>query len=302
MTSRSTATRDGNWQEAWDKHQRTIPTEATRINYRALASHLTPFRAEHSIDRPEQFTDTLELDFLDTVKHLAKATQWTYQKNLRAFFNWCRKNGYRPDSLSNKVITIQEIDEPLAHIDRSQLDYLLSSIRPNDRNRALLLTMFWTGIRAKELRYLRLDGWHRFDHTIVITQTKVGTFRQMPLPDKIAREINHYIERIRPTDTRQPWLFLTKTRHKGDYGQLSESALQSMFRRMRLNLGLPPRSTSAQLLRRGWATTVVKETRDTNRLMHLGGWRNAKSLRRYLTYTVKEDRDLMERIERGEPN
>jgi hypothetical protein len=124
----------------------------------------------------------------------------------------------------------------------------------------------------------------------------------MPLPDKIAREINHYIERIRPTDTRQPWLFLTKTRHKGDYGQLSESALQSMFRRMRLNLGLPPRSTSAQLLRRGWATTVVKETRDTNRLMHLGGWRNAKSLRRYLTYTVKEDRDLMERIERGEPN
>jgi integrase len=281
------------WAEAWEAFLRDGKSAITRQNYRSYAKRIDAFRAEHGVHQPDDFSDALEGKFLEQFP--VPTTKWTYQKALRAFFNWGMRNKWRHYPARAKRVTLTELDEPLDLVDHMVLDKLVAQATPRDR--ALLIFTYYTAARASEVRHARLDYWHRTEHVMVIEQTKTGKRREMPVPETAAREINRYIDHGRPA-TRQPWLFLTSSRRDGDYQQLSRSAMSSIFRRLRLALGIPAGQASAQLLRRGRATELAAKTRDTHHLMRLGGWSDPRSLRRYLVHTIEQDKQLIEQIER----
>ena len=277
MTQRASTTTLEPWDEAWAAFLRDGKGVTTRKNYRSYAKAIDEFRREHGITHPDEFTDALEGEFLE--RWGGSGTRWTYQKALRAFFNWGIRNGWRHNAALAKRIVRTELDEPIKIADHALLTRAMGQASPRDR--ALLAFIYYTGARAGEARNARIDYWHRSEHTMILEMPKTQHRREIPVPENGAREINRYIDRVRPA-TRQPWLFLTTTRRDGDYRQLSESALASALRRLRDELDLPTGDFSAQLLRRGRATEWAKATRDTHHLMRLGGWRDPRSLRRYL--------------------
>jgi integrase len=283
----------GGWEQAWDAFLRDGKSAATRESYRSLAAKIDRFRREKGIAHPDEFTDECEGEFLEQFE--VTTTRWTYQKVLRAFFRWGERNGWRHGLPKAKRITITELDEPLDSVSRDQLEAAIKVASPRDR--ALLIFTFYTAARASEVRNAKLADWHRSDHTMLIEQTKTGRRREIPLPEKAAREINRYIDRVRPA-TRQPWLFVTRRKDGDDYGQLSRSALASVFRRLRQEMSAESGDFSAQLLRRGRATEWAAATRDTHHLMRLGGWRDPRSLRRYLVQSLEQDKRLIDEIER----
>ncbi len=280
------------WDEAWDSFLRDGKGAATRESYRWLAVKIDRFRAEKGIEHPDGFTDALLGEFLDQFE--VTTTRWSYDKVLRAFFRWGGRNGWRHDAPKSKRVQVTELDEPLEFVDRLRLDAALKVASP--RNRALLVACFYAAARAGEVRHLRVTDWHRSEHTLLLEQTKTHRRREIPIPEGPAREINRYIDKVRPV-TRQPWLFVTLRRDGDDYRQLSASAMQSVFRRLRQELELPSGQFSAQLLRRGRATELAAATRDTHHLMRLGGWRDPRSLRRYLAQSLEQDKALIEQIE-----
>jgi len=290
VTDRSAGTP---WDEAWAAFLRDGKSVSTRETYRSCGVKIDRFRAERGIERPDDFTDALLGEFLE--QFAVVTTKWTYDKVLRAFFRWGLRNDWRHQSLKSKRVTVTELDEPLDSVDRERLEAAIRLASPRDR--ALLTVTFYTAARASEVRNAKLADWHRSEHTMLLEQTKTGRRREIPLPENAAREINRYIDRVRPV-TRQPWLFVTRRKDGDDYGQLTKSGMASVFRRLREEMGVPTGQFSAQLLRRGRATELAAATRDTHHLMRLGGWRDPRSLRRYLAQSLEQDKALIEQIER----
>jgi integrase len=303
------------WQEAWDAFLKEAKKSAiTRSNYRSYAKKIDLFRAQRNITRPDDFTEALEGEFLEQFE--VKTTRWTYQKALKAFFNWGLKHDWRHRPSRTERIEIKLLDEPLDHVGHPMLAMLKAEASPRDR--AVLTFTFQMGARASEVRNAKLADYHRSEHTMAIDQPKQGTRRTMYLDDATWRELNHYIDKIRPQqaekltpngkrkegarpETVQPWLFLTTKRDRGEFGdfrQLTASGLASIFRRLRLEQGIESGKLSAQLLRRGRATELANKTQDTVWLMRVMGWADARSLRRYLVQSLEQDRKIIEQIER----
>jgi integrase len=296
------------WDKAWATFLLDGKGAVTRENYRIYAKKIDQFRLEEHIFNPDDFTDELEEHFLR--QFAAKTTAWTYQKVLRAFFAWCEKRGLRDHKYLAKRIQIEEIDEPLTLIDYTQLNHLLDKAKGRDK--ALLLFTFDTMARASEVRYAKIENYHRDTREFVIDQRKVGTYRRVHLTQTLVRELNRYIKEDRPPQvnrvqeeqrgrvTAQPWLFLTTRLEQDalDYKQLSKAGLASIFRRLRFEMGWTNGTLSPQLLRRGRATQIAIETKDRYQLMKLGGWKSITSTRRYYRSTTEQDIALLDKIER----
>ena len=309
------------WDEAWDAFvNSTTHAAVTRRNLGSYAKQIDRFRAKHGITDPNQFTDALENKFLDEFEVLI--TRWTYQKTLKSFFRWCltAEHPWRQRKSGTDWIDTTELDEPLEQVDLPMLVKLKAKASPRDR--ALLDFIYHMAARAGEARNAKLQNYHRSQHTMLIELSKQGRRRTMPLPESAVRELNHYINHVRPKqvlklksrsersenegnnpppETAQPWLFLTTTRERGEYGdyrQLSESGLASIFRRLRLELDIETGKLSPQLLRRGRATELAGKYPDTVWLMHILGWKDVRSIRRYLVQSLEKDRQMIEELDR----
>jgi hypothetical protein len=55
---------------------------------------------------------------------------------------------------------------------------------------------------------------------------------------------------------------------------------------------------SPQLLRRGRATELAGKYPDTVWLMHILGWKDVRSIRRYLVQSLEKDRQMIEELDR----
>lgn len=280
------------WDEAWALFLRDPGKgTTTRRNYVVFAKKIDAFREAHGVTHPNQFTDELELDFLDSIDG-RESTRWTYQKTLRAFFNFCRPRGYRGIPSLNKRIPQHDTDLPVTDLDWTQFHEVMKSAGP--RNQILIELGTVTGMRSSELRNLKVEQWQQSTHSIVWPEPETHDWRVISVPDEVARHINHYLREIRPK-TSAPWFFVTERRGPdGDYRQLTRSAINSAFRRLRDDLNWDPRTLSPQVLRRTFANTMLSETGDLFKVMAIGGWKDQRSLRRYIARHVETDRAVME--------
>lgn len=287
------------WDRAWTDFLGDGKGATTQGNYKSYARKIDAYRSEHQITHPDQWTDGVEADFLTQFAN--DSTRWTYEHALRAFSNWCVRWGRQQPMIRRKRIKLDDLDEPISHLTFAQMSQLRAAAK-YQRDKVLLGFFFETGARASEARRARLLQFNRVDRTFMIDQSKQGTRREMPLSEPFWRELIRYVDKGRPP-TKQPWLFLTLTQSPDesgeyDYGQLSRSALTAIFRRLRLQLDIPAGQASPQLLRRGRATELIRATRDTHHLMRVLGWSNARSMKRYLAYSLEQDKELLEQVER----
>lgn len=159
-----------------------------------------------------------------------------------------------------------DVRQPLSDV---QLEGILDAAgRPGDRNRAIVVLMAGSGLRANEAREARVADLDLDAGTFRVCPetSKFGHERVIYLHPAVTKELDRYL-RYRRLDTHpESPLFPTRTGEHFD-----EDGFAKVFTRLKRRSGV--RGFSAHVLRHTWATNFMKA--DGANLLELkrqGGW------------------------------
>lgn len=108
-----------------------------------------------------------------------------------------------------KTLTQAEIDQVLRYIAQKQ--------RYSTRNRAMLLTSFYSGMRVGEIAALLVrdvcneDGSIKHEVRLSAAQTKGNTGRTVLINEKLRAELTHYLKAHKPKHSNNPLFFTEKS-------------------------------------------------------------------------------------------
>lgn len=136
---------------------------------------------------------------------------------LRNFFKWAaRKNHILYNPASEIELPRVEKRLPKHILSAAEVETIMAQCDLNDplgiRDRAILETLYSTGMRRSELAHLKLRELDSDRGTIFIRQGKGKKDRVIPIGDRAIAWINRYLEEVRPSLAREPdegILFLT---------------------------------------------------------------------------------------------
>jgi integrase/recombinase XerD len=167
--------------------------------------------AERGLERPQDITRPILERYRRHLYHYRKtngeplsfATQQQRLLPLRAFFKWLARENYilsnpaselelprLPRRLPAQVLSAEEIEAVLAQT-RQQGECGV-------RDRAILETLYSTGIRRAELVNLRLYDIDLKNGTLFVRQGKGQKDRYVPLGARAGHWISRYLEEVRP--------------------------------------------------------------------------------------------------------
>lgn len=205
---------------------------------------------------------------------------------LRVFVNWL----VREELLSGNPLPhhlFPKVPQPeLAVITEGDMVALLSqaaTTRRPLRDRAMLLTLFDTGLRASELVGLQLD--HLLpDSTLYVRLGKGAKDRRVPISKPTRRALQAYIQKERP-DSESTQLFLSRGAQP-----LTASGLLQHLVDMCAAAGLPHKTTHA--FRRGFAVSFIKHGADLVRLRDVLGHTSIAMSARYAVMSSEDLKEL----------
>jgi len=144
----------------------------------------------------------------------------------------------------------------------------LEDAATTERDKLIVRVLADAGLRLGELRRLRLDDLiaQGRDRYLRVTDTKGHRDRLVPLDPELYTWLDRFARRGRPecgTDR----LFVTSTRHAGDYGELADRTVEGLItylgEKARLDKHVHPHllrhSLATELLRRGVNPVQVRD-------------------------------------------
>lgn len=175
-------------------------------------------------------------------------------RSLSVFFKWMvERRGLTPSPM-DVIPRPQTPIRRVPYITANQFNRLYDSIPGHhwweERDRAILLTLFYCGVRASELIGLRLDSIDRERLILLVHAGKGDKDRDVPCTAEVIAAIDLYLS-LRPNYCGDR-LFIA--RDKGSYaprGPLAYDGLKEMLRRRCKAAGLP--HFSAHKFRHGYA-------------------------------------------------
>jgi integrase/recombinase XerD len=171
-----------------------------------------------------------------------------------------------------KVLTDKELKIVLATVAQG---------RHAARNRALILTSFWTGMRVGEIAALRVgdvvnaDGSIKDEIRLSADQTKGSKGRVVMLGDRIRKELALYASTIKTDLVERPFFYSQRNRE----GFIANTLCQH-FAVMYKNAGVSGASSHSG--RRTFITTLAQKGVGVRVLMALAGHRNMTTTQRYI--------------------
>ena len=159
------------------------------------------------------------------------------------------------------------------------------------RDRAIILTLRWGGLRSFELRAANLDHVDWRDGGVYITR-KGGREGFVPLTSETMRAINIYLNRRKKYERKKArWdepsqaLFIS---HAGG-GRLGKSGLYLMLHRRAEEARLDAKKIRPHAFRHTWATDMRGRGVGEDDLRRLGGWTpGSRMVERYTKQTAVE--------------
>jgi integrase/recombinase XerD len=166
---------------------------------------------ERNLDKPQDITRPILERYRRYLYHyrqpngdpISFATQQQRLVPIKAFFKWLTKENfilYNPASelelpkvhkrLPKHILTAQEVEQIL---NQTSLHGDLGI-----RDRAIIETLYSTGIRRAELINLKLYDVDIRNGTLMVREGKGKKDRMLPLGERAGLWINHYLETIRP--------------------------------------------------------------------------------------------------------
>ena len=141
------------------------------------------------------------------------------------------------------------------------------------RNRALVLTLFDTGVRAGELVSMGLPEWERRQLRV---SGKTGV-RNVPLGIATLQALERYVRR---------WGIEDPPLWRGKRGTLTGSGVLQVMRRLCRRAGVPDKGVHA--FRRAAAAQMKRLGMNDSDILEVFGWKDVTMLRRYTAEVAEE--------------
>jgi len=204
---------------------------------------------------------------------------------LRMFLKYCRARGIKtlsPDAIPLAKIAMRDLD--LITID--ELKRLLSSSNgktiKNLRNKAILETLFSTGLRVSELcslpRYIDLT---RDD---IVVRGKGDKVRVVFLSKPAKESIKKYLNARQDTDEA---LFINHSAKKGETLRITTRSVERIVERLAKEVGISKKVTP-HILRHSFATDLLYNGADIRSVQELLGHSNISTTQIYTHITNKQ--------------
>ena len=307
--------------DAWDalahRHRQTLLVRGYSVRTLATvgtyARRWAEFCAEVSLDAPAAVT----------TEHVASFQQWLWhrpthrgaargvasQNNVLAwvkgFFDWLQAEGVltrnpataafyakQPDALPKDVLTQAEavaiLEAPDARTAKGQ------------RDRAILETMYATGLRRAELRALEVADVDLDSELLTVRRGKGGKGRVVPLTRTACAALEDYLRTTRLTllgGIESARLFVSPVNHPGEDFCLGEHALGNLVARYAKAAGVKKKVTP-HLWRHTCATHLLQNNANVRHVQELLGHKCLATTERYLRLTIS---DLKEAHRRHHP-
>ncbi len=238
-----------------------------------------------------------------TGQPLKRVTQNYFMIALRAFLKYLARVDI--ESLSPEKVELGEQDpSPLKILDDKMLQQLLESPDTNDksgiRDRALLETLFSTGLRVSELAALNRDtiNLNRREFGIV---GKGGKERVVFLSESAAHWLDKYLNIARP-DTFKP-LFIrfqgkVVIEEDGASMRLTPRSIERIIEKYVKQTGLPIKATP-HTLRHSFATDLLINGADIRSVQEMLGHSNIATTQIYTHVTNKHLKDVHKSFHSG---
>ena len=263
--------------------------KATLSSYRSDLGRLALWLADNG---HEPLLDLRETTLTAFIAHLARQTRATsqarYLSTLRRFYRWQIGRGRivadptlklanpsRPSRLP-KVMSEKQVEALLAAPD---LDTPLGR-----RDRAMLETIYATGLRVSELVGLRLHEVSLADG-VLRALGKGSKERLVPLGELAIEWIQRYLDEARPeilNGQTSDDLFVTA---RG--GAMTRQAFWQLIKRYALIAGIPPEKLSPHVLRHAFATHLLNHGADLRVVQLLLGHADISTTQIY-THVARE--------------
>lgn len=267
----------------------------TRKNYER---YLKEFLSATKISSPAEITDDVVRNFRLVLarRDIKKITQSYYIIALRNFLKYLAKRDI-PTLAAEKIelpkISRRQIEIP----EYSEMERLLSAPKGNDlrslRDRAILETLFSTGLRLSEL--CNLSRYENFSRGEITVRGKGEKLRVVFLSDRAKKAINDYL--AKRTDA-YPALFvsLSKTaknleRAPKVLGRITPRAVQRLVDRRAREAGIA-KKVHPHAIRHLFATDLLINGADLRSVQEMLGHANIATTQVYTHLTNKELREI----------
>ena len=261
----------------------------TRENYRR---YLDDFIKTTEVKKPEDITKNAVREYRIKLarRDIKKITQSYYIIGLRNFLKYLIKRDIEtlsPDKVelpkvSRRDIELLEYDELIRLLEAPEGNSLRAL-----RDRAILETLFSTGLRVSEL--CKLDRYINLERGEMSVRGKGDKVRVVFISDRAKKAINQYLK-VRE-DTEEA-LFVSLTRQGKVIGQITPRSVQRLVDRMARKAGIIKSSVTPHTLRHSFATDLLINGADLRSVQELLGHANISTTQIYTHLTNKNLREI----------
>ncbi|MBM3256934.1 MAG: hypothetical protein FJY98_01225 [Candidatus Liptonbacteria bacterium] len=252
--------------------------------------HLREFFKFATPKTPRDLTETKIREFRLTLarRDIKKITQSYYVIAIRNFLKYLIKRDYEVTA-PEKI----ELPKPQARqievLDYKELERLLDAPKSTSlrslRDRAILETLFSTGLRLSEL--CSLDRTIDLERGETTVRGKGDKLRVVFFSEQGRKAIKNYLEKRGDVD---PALFISLTRTGNPLGRITPRAVERMVAQRAIEAGIPKRIHPHQI-RHSFATDLLMNGADIRSVQELLGHANISTTQIYTHLTNQELRD-----------
>lgn len=273
--------------------------------------YLSRFLAYTKISKPSEITEDLIRRYriylnrlTDTKgKPLKKVTQNYHVIALRSFLKYLSKRDIRAVPAEKVELGKQEQRE-VTFLEKPDLDRFLSSPQgaalPNLRDKAILETLFSTGLRVSELCSLNRDeiDTNRGEFSV---RGKGGKIRVVFLSDDAKTALEIYLKKRADTD---PALFIRIPKNNafgnppagGEELRLTPRSIQRIIKKYAVMAGIVGKHVSPHTLRHSFATNLLRNGADIRSVQALLGHSSITTTQIYTHVTDKQLRETHQKF------
>ncbi|MCY3414325.1 MAG: tyrosine-type recombinase/integrase [Candidatus Heimdallarchaeota archaeon] len=252
----------------------------TLKNYRVSLTRFFNYCHELGIS----MTRATEIEVSDFINHYQyKSTKDSYKTILNIFFKWCFKHHLMDQNPAEDIVIKKGKKKKQTLM--SELDFKAILSRCEGLREMTIVSMLWfTGIRAKELRMMRIEDIDLERGLIHISNSKTMTgYRTIPIHPNFKGLLKKYLHKRRAIKSPQKSLFLTK---KGS--SFSESTITHLIDFLQRDLGQSSKFTCHDF-RRAFITRLYRKTKDLVLCQNLAGHSSIKTTRTYILDDFEEN-------------
>jgi integrase/recombinase XerD len=288
----------------WEDDLRMRFSERTAPDYLQHARFLLEWLEQHGRTLVQTTTDDL-LTFQTHLYALRKkdgkpyslALQSRRLSAIRSFFRFLYRRGYLLHDPSASIeLPRQDKRLPRTILTKDEARKILDVVRSRTpqalRDRAILETLYATGIRAGELANLTLYDVDTEERVLKVVLGKGRKDRNVPLTHVAARAIDVYLAKGRPKLAGRRTVGLLFLQARG--GKMQRATLNRIVRHWTARAGVKKRVT-CHTFRHSMATHLLKGRADIRHIQALLGHASLGTTERYTRVEISDLKDVLRR-------